>query len=103
MRPSPCLFSPCRYPPEDPATRRHSCPHCGQGVRDTDTHGPCGTALPACVFSGRTILDKDETGRCGGCKRRYLLSAAKGKQNCALCHTPLSKGKSPGMSYGALE
>ena len=85
-----------RYSPQDPATRRHSCPQCSANVKDFDTRcGACGTAFPACVFSGRSILDSSESSRCKACKRHYLKADVRQKHNCALCHTPL-----PGYDRG---
>ena len=59
-------------------------------VRDFDARcGSCGTGFPACVFSGRSILDPSEAAKCKGCKRSYYKSEAQRFRNCALCHTPL--------------
>jgi len=85
-----------RYSPQDPATRRYSCPQCHSNIKDFDTRCPStGTVYPACIFSGKPILDSGEAAQCKKCKRRFLKSEARNKRNCALCHTPL-----PG--YGAL-
>jgi len=79
-----------RYSPQDPATRRYTCHACNGAIRDFDTRcGQCGTAYPACTFSGRPILDTAEAGHCKACKRRFIKSEARQKRNCALCHQAL--------------
>jgi WD repeat-containing protein 35 len=79
-----------KFKPEDPGSRPHSCSNCGSSVKDYDGRcGGCGTAFPACVFSGRTILDQTEAAACKACKRRFFLTEARTKRNCGLCHTPL--------------
>ena len=79
-----------RFSPQDPATRRFACHQCNASIKDFDTRcGACGTVFHPCVFSGRPILDPGEEGRCKACKRRFVKSEARQKQNCALCHTPL--------------
>jgi len=84
--------------PSDPATRPPKCPQCGTGVKDYDarcSNRDCNATFSACVFSGKSIFDLAEAGNCKTCKRRFLLSEARNKRNCALCHTPLAyKGSS---------
>lgn len=79
-----------RHQPQDPTTRRLSCPQCNAHVKDFDARcGSCGTAFPPCVFTGKSILDTSEAAGCKTCKRRYLKAEARNKSNCGLCHTPL--------------
>lgn len=81
-----------RHSPQDPTTRPVKCKNasCNASMKDFDTRcGACGTAYPACVFSGRTILDLDDAASCKACKRRFYRVEARSKQNCGLCHTPL--------------
>ena len=77
-------------PPQDPATRAHKCPNCSSQIKDFDPRcHACGTAFPACVFSGRPIHDTADAGHCKNCKRRFIKSEARQKRNCGLCHSPL--------------
>ena len=81
-----------RYTPADPGKSgvSSSCPNCGATVKDWDAHcSDCGTNFPACVVSGKSILEPHLTQACRACKHRYYESEARGLRNCALCHTPL--------------
>ena len=93
----------CRYTPADPGKSGLSapCPNCGAGCKEWDAHcGECGTHFPACVVSGKAILEPHLASQCRACKHRYYESELldRGLRNCALCHTPLplAGGGSPG-------
>lgn len=84
-----------RFSPQDPATRRYSCPQCNANIKDFDTRcNACGTGFPACTFSGRPIIDSGEAARCKACKRSFIKSEARQKRNCALCHQALMSRES---------
>ena len=83
-----------RYTPADPGKSGLSlpCPTCGFGCKEWDAHcGECGTHFPACIVSGKAILEPHLAAQCRACKHRYYESEAheRGLRNCALCHTPL--------------
>jgi len=90
--------------PTDPATRKQPpCHQCGAVVKDYDGRcGSCGTQFPACIFSGRSILDMTEAASCKSCKRRYLVHEVGTKQNCALCHHPLPNATKASKPVGNL-
>ena len=110
-----------RYTPADPGKSGLSlpCPSCGAGCKEWDAHcAECGTSFPACIVSGKAILEPHLAAQCRACKHRYYESEARekadpkpnsnpnpnpdpnpnpnpnqaherGLRNCALCHTPL--------------
>ena len=90
-----------RYAPADPTTRRADCPNCGSRVQDWDAHcGDCGSHFPACVISGKAILEPHLTIMCRSCKHRFYESEVQGLRNCPLCHAPLPLQLQPSDALG---
>jgi len=91
-----------RYAPADPTTRRADCPNCGAVVKDWDAHcSDCGSHFPACVISGKSLLEPHLSIMCRTCKHRFYESEVRGLRNCALCHTPLPLQLQPGEPYAS--
>jgi len=90
-----------RYAPADPTTRRADCPNCGSRCQDWDAHcGDCGSHFPACVISGKSLLEPHLTIMCRSCKHRFYEAEVRGLRNCALCHHPLPLQLQPSDALG---
>ncbi|KAJ4459772.1 putative WD40 repeat protein [Paratrimastix pyriformis] len=82
-----------RHAPADAATARtFPCPKCQTLIPDWATScGSCRTAFPACVASGRSLIERDR-GRgiymCPTCKHRAYEVEITGNC-CPLCHSPI--------------
>lgn len=86
-----------QYLPADPTTRCADCPNCGSTVKEWDTScTECGTNFPACVVSGKPLLEPHLSIMCKACKHRFYDAEVRGLRNCALCHTPLPLQLQPG-------
>jgi WD repeat-containing protein 35 len=87
-----------RWTPKDPATRHTTCHNCGSNVKEWDSRcGDCGTAFPACIISGKSMLEPHNTMICKACKHRFYESELRSLRNCALCHQPLQFDEATGI------
>ena len=83
------IFSVCN--PKNPKAKTIPCPNCKEEVRDFQTNcGNCGTTFPACVASGRPIIEFNQRlYKCKGCSHQSFEHALRGFTTCPLCHTSL--------------
>jgi WD repeat-containing protein 35 len=85
------IFS--RHPPHNPAIRGVPCPgkSCSSKVLPYDTNcADCGVNFPACIASGRPILERVYA-QCKACKHKMIEQEVQklGVQHCPLCHSVL--------------
>lgn len=77
-------------PPTDPAQKRVTCPSCDDAVKDWDAHcAGCGQHLPACIVTGKSILEPHLSAKCRTCKHSFYEDELHGLRNCPLCHAQL--------------
>jgi len=83
------IFSVCN--PKNPKAKTIPCPNCKEEVRDFQTNcGNCGSTFPACVASGRPIIEFNQRlYKCKGCSHQSFEQALRGFTTCPLCHTSL--------------
>merc|ERR1712070_1119289 len=75
------------HAPVDPGTRRLECPNCSANTKDWHAScEECGHTFPACVVTGRSILDPKNQWMCRRCKHRAIDTEITNHQFCPLCH-----------------
>jgi WD repeat-containing protein 35 len=83
------IFSVCQ--PKNPKARTAPCPSCQTEVWDFQTScGSCGIGFPACVASGRPIVQFNQRlYKCKNCGHQSFEQALRGFTTCPLCHCSL--------------
>lgn len=73
-------------PVDPPNKRKYECPECNSEVKDWMTAcSDCGAKFPACIVSGRPILNSKSV-QCKVCRHRAIDHEVRTINFCPLCH-----------------
>ena len=76
-----------KYSPKDSRSNRSECTHCETMIPDTCLVCPsCTTRFPACIVTGRPLMDLSSVWTCSTCHHRASEQDVTMRQNCPLCH-----------------
>lgn len=89
------IFS--EHDPVDNRVERVDCFTCEALVPDWCTACPnCGTTFPACIASGRSLMNPTDAWICNACNHLSSPLEIASRQNCPLCHHKVGSGTTTG-------
>ncbi|KAJ1619464.1 hypothetical protein T492DRAFT_890307, partial [Pavlovales sp. CCMP2436] len=63
--------------------------------------GECGSHFPACVVTGRAVIESKNVWICKTCKHRAYEDGMRGRVSCPLCHGAVDGGAGGGSRQAA--